>query len=95
MALAPANDVTLAASSQVRLSFLWTTVQGADGYMLEVQEWSGTAWVEQYRTITRTTSLALDLQPTRGGAVDLRWRVRTAVGRRGSRPSAWQAIHLR
>jgi hypothetical protein len=68
---------------------------GADGYVLEIQEWNGSAWVEQYRKILRTTSLALDLQPSRAGAADLRWRVRTAVGRRGSRPSAWQGIRLR
>lgn len=92
---APADDSYFPLSPRVVVEATWWPVEGATGYLLEVEEVSEGTWVGVERRVVKATRAVIDLEPLGGKAQDFRWRVRTVVGRRGGRPAAWAIFHAK
>jgi beta-lactam-binding protein with PASTA domain len=89
--VAPGTGTILPHGATVPVGFTWRGVQGAQAYLLEVEEQGAEGrWVPLARKPARTTAVLMDverLDPK--GASRLRWRVRAVVNGRPGTPSAW------
>lgn len=92
--LAPAEGTVLPRQACLDLGFTWTAVDGADGYLLEVDEqtadgaWLGVSRVRAKRTAEIVTVERLDPRTPRA----LRWRVAALVAGRPGPFSAWVTL---
>ncbi len=91
----PSSGATLPGLKLVTFTLSWTAVEGADGYVVEISESGPEGWQALLRKVVRSPTVTVELEPGTPDSADLRWRVRSTVGTRGGRASAWQTIHLR
>lgn len=92
---APLDDASFKLAPRVVVEVAWSPVAGATGYLLEVEEVADGGWVAVERRVVKGAKAVVDLETVAGRATDFRWRVRTVVGRRGGKPSAWAVFHAR
>jgi hypothetical protein len=89
--VAPGAGTVLPKEDAVPVGFTWRGVQGADAYVVEVEEEGADgAWLPSARTTSRKTAALLEverLDPRKQKR--LRWRVRAVVGGRQGTPSDW------
>ena len=79
----------------VSVHVTWNTVEGATGYLLEVEERTREGWTAILRKVVAEPVARIELEPADPRLGDFRWRVRTVVGKRGGRSSAWQTFGVR
>jgi hypothetical protein len=76
----------------VPVGFTWTPVAGADGYVLEIEEHSGSGWLPSARKPVRSSAATVDVERLAPTAGDLRWRVRALVAGVEGTPSGWVTL---
>lgn len=91
----PLDDAYFPFAQRIVVAATWDAVEGATGYLLEVEELAGGVWVAAERRVVKSTRAVVDLEPRESKTQDFRWRVRTVVGRRGGRPTTWAVFHAR
>ena len=93
--VAPGVNTEIPAGSSVPVGFTWKGVQGANAYLLEIEEQGAEGrWMPLARKPARSTAVLLEverLDPR--GTSRLRWRVTAVIGGRQGTPSPW--IQLR
>ncbi|MEZ6008778.1 MAG: hypothetical protein R3F05_13575 [Planctomycetota bacterium] len=92
--LAPAAGTALPRQASIDIGFTWSAIDGADGYLLEVDEqtadgaWLGVSRVRAKRTAEIVTVERLDPRAPRA----LRWRVAALVAGRPGPFCAWTTL---
>ncbi len=91
----PPHDSQIPIAPSVSVELSWEPVAGATGYLIEIEELVGPAWTPRERRIVKAAKALAQIEPSQPTATDVRWRVRSVVGRRGGRPAPWVVFHLR
>ena len=90
--VSPSEGTVLPKTRTVPVGFTWTPIAGADGYVLEIEEHSGAAWLPSARKPVRSSAATVDVERLAPTAGDLRWRVRALVAGVEGTPSAWVTL---
>ena len=91
-AISPPEQTALPKLRTLPLGFSWTPVEGAEAYILEVEEQSGSAWLPSMRKPVRTSAATLEIERVAGTPGALRWRVRAVAGGSEGSPCAWVTL---
>jgi hypothetical protein len=87
--VSPPEGTIVPKEKTVPVGFTWTSVPGAEAYVLEVEEQSGDAWLANVRKPVRSTAATVDVERLALTAGALRWRVRALVAGVEGTASAW------
>jgi beta-lactam-binding protein with PASTA domain len=87
--IAPTEGTALPKQPMLALGFSWLPVEGADAYVLEIEERGPSGWLPSVRKPARSAATTVDLERIAPTASDVRWRVRALVAGREGQPSAW------
>lgn len=90
--IAPAEGTLLPKTRTLALGFSWLPVEGADAYVLEVEEGGPAGWLPSVRKAARTSATTLELERVAPTAAEVRWRVRALSAGREGAPSAWVTL---
>jgi|GEM_PF-5014321 len=74
------------------LGFSWLPVEGAEAYVLEIEERGPSGWLAGARKPVRATATTVELERIASTAGDLRWRVRAILGGQEGSPCAWVTL---
>lgn len=91
-AIAPSEGTALPRQRTLALGFAWQPVEGADAYLLEVEERAASGWLPNGRKIARSSATTMDLERVAPEPGELRWRVRALGAGREGPPSAWVVL---
>jgi beta-lactam-binding protein with PASTA domain len=90
--IAPSEGTLLPKTRTLALGFSWLPVEGADAYVLEVEEAGPAGWLPSVRKAARTSATTLELERVAPTAAEVRWRVRALTAGREGAPSAWVTL---
>jgi beta-lactam-binding protein with PASTA domain len=101
--LTPADRGVLRGGATAVVILSWTAVDGATGYVIEVEEQSPTTsggapavtWLPILQKAVVPSDVSVEIRPANGVGGEFRWRVRTLVGKRGGRAAPWWTFTLR
>jgi hypothetical protein len=91
----PGDGALLPGAKTVSVHATWTAVEGATGYLLEVEERTREGWAAILRKVVADPLARIELEPADPHNGDFRWRVRTVIGKRGGRASSWHTFSVR
>jgi len=91
-AIAPSEGTALPRQRTLALGFAWQPVDGADAYLLEVEERGPAGWLPNVRKTSRSSATTVELERVAPEAAELRWRVRAVAAGREGPPSAWVVL---
>jgi hypothetical protein len=91
----PGDGMLIPGAKTVSVHATWAPVEGATGYLLEVEELTSQGWAAMLRKVVLEPLARIELTPADPRNGDFRWRVRTVVGKRGGRASAWLTFSVR
>lgn len=87
--IAPSEGTALPRQRTLALGFAWQPVDGADAYLLEVEERGPAGWLPNVRKTSRSSATTVELERVAPEAGELRWRVRALAAGREGQPCAW------
>jgi beta-lactam-binding protein with PASTA domain len=90
--VSPPEGTVLPKARTVPVGFTWAPVAGADAYVLEVEERSGSAWLANVRKPVRSSAATVDVERLAPTAGEVRWRVRALVAGVEGAASAWVTL---
>jgi hypothetical protein len=101
--LTPADRGVLRGGATAVVILSWTPVDGATGYVVEVEERvpvvsggaPGVTWSPILQKAVTPSDVSIEIAPANGVGGEFRWRVRTLVGKRGGRAAPWWTFTLR
>ncbi|MDA1194714.1 MAG: PASTA domain-containing protein [Planctomycetota bacterium] len=89
--VSPSTNTPIPPGESVPVGFTWRGVDGANAYLLEVEEMGAEGrWLPLARKPARTTAVLMDVERIDArGTSQLRWRVTAVIGGRRGTPSDW------
>jgi hypothetical protein len=93
--LTPADGGVLRGGASAVAILSWTPVDGATGYLFEVEERTGGTWTPILRKVVASSDVRIEIAPANGVGGEFRWRARSVVGKRGGRAAPWWTFTLR
>jgi hypothetical protein len=91
--VSPPAGTVIPKEKVVPLGFTWAPVDGADAYVLEVEEAGPSGWLANARKPVRSTAATIEIERLSPAPGDLRWRVRTVSRGREGNPCPWITLH--
>jgi len=90
--IAPCEGTVVPKQRALLLGFAWLPIDGADGYVLELEERGPDGWLASVRKVARMTATTVELERLAATPGELRWRVRAVVAGREGAPSTWVTL---
>jgi hypothetical protein len=93
--IAPAEGTAVPGDRLLPLGFAWRAVDGADAYLVEVEERGPEGWLPTLRKPSRTSALTAEVERLCPRPGDLRWRVSALRSGRAGPASVWVNLPTR
>ena len=90
--IAPSEGTLLPKQPTLLLGFSWLPVEGAEAYVLEIEERGPRGWLAGARKPARATATTVELERIASTAGELRWRVRAILAGQEGSPCAWVTL---
>jgi hypothetical protein len=90
--IAPSEGTLLPKQPTLLLGFSWLPVDGAGGYLLEIEERGAGGWLASARKAVRSTATTVELERLAATAGELRWRVRAVLAGQEGSPCDWVTL---
>ncbi len=90
--IAPSEGTLMPKQPTLLLGFSWLPVEGAEAYLVEIEEQGPSGWLAGARKPVRATATTIELERIAATAGALRWRVRAILAGREGSPCDWVTL---